>query len=258
MLSARALLLATALGLPAGQAYAEEGDISYEGGNSSNAPAYAKGKPVSITHSSGNLSVHCLDTDTLTARMQYVVTGTAQGPMETTGKGIGLAAYGDANGGKVSTRVPSKPSGVSDIEVTLTVNIPNGPLSLTITETGKGWVQVQDCDGTVKISAGAGGAYASGALKGATVTATGSAVKVVQDKEAVFSATTSISAPGGDATLVLGGAQGGKITVKGTEVSVAPTVMGTNTSTLVSGELGLTGPTISVSARDRAEVSNSQ
>ncbi|MSP56407.1 MAG: hypothetical protein EXR69_12510 [Myxococcales bacterium] len=258
MLCVRRFVLAAAVGLVGGSASAEDGDISYEGGNSSSAPGYARGKPVSITHSSGNLSVNCLDTDTLTARMKYVVTGSAEGPMETAGKGIGLAAYGDANGGKVSTRVPSKPSGVSEIDVTLTVNIPNGPLTLTVTETGKGWVQVQGCDGTVKISAGAGGAYASGALKGATVTATGSAVKVVQAKDAVFTSTTSLSAPGGNATLVLGAAQGGKITVKGTEVSVAPTVMGTNTATLVSGDLGLAGPTISVSAKDRAEVANSQ
>lgn len=236
-------------------ARAEDGEITYEGGNSSNAAGYVKGKPVSITHSSGNLSVRCMDTEALSARMQYVVTGSTEGPMETAGKGIGMSAYGDSNGGRVSTRVPSKPSGVSSIDVTLTVNIPKAPLALTITETGSGWVQVQDCDGTVKVSAGAGGAFVSGALKGATVTASGGDVKVVQSGDAVFTATTSVSAPNGNATVLIGTAQGGKLTAKGAEVAVGPTVMGTNDATLVSGDLGLPGPTITVSAKQRAEVS---
>ena len=249
------VLLFSAAGV--GRALAEDGDITYEGGNSSNAAGYVKGKPFSISHTSGNLSVRCMDTEALSARLQYVVTGSQEGPMETAGKGIGMSAYGDSNGGKVSTRVPSKPSGVSSMEVTLTVNIPRAPMTLTITETGSGWVQVQDCDGTIKVTGGAGGAFVSGAMKSATVTAGGD-VKVVQSGDAVFTGTTSVSAPSGNATLLIGTAQGGKLTAKGAEVSVGPTVMGTNDATLVSGDLGLTGPTITVSAKQRAEVSNNR
>ncbi len=237
-------------------AFAADGESTYEGSLSSSAANYVLGKPVSITHSSGNLAVRCMDTESLTARVQYVVTGTAETAMETAGKGVGIAAYGDSNGGKVSTRVPSKGTGVSSVEITLTVNIPRAPITLTVTESGSGWVQVQDCDGTVKVSAGGGGAFVSGELKGATVTASGSDVKVVQNNGAVFTATTSVSAPGGNATLILGTAQGGKLTAKGEEVAVGPTVMGTNTATLVSGDMGLAGPSITVSAKVRAEVSN--
>lgn len=239
-------------------ARAEDGESTYEGGNSSTAAGYVKGKPLSITHSSGNLSVRCMDTEALSARLQYVVTGTVQTAMETAGKGIGLAVYGDANGGRVSTRAPGKSTGVSAIDVTLTVSVPKAIMSLTITETGPGWVQVQDCDGTVKVSAGAGGAFASGAMKGATITATGGDVKVVQNGDAVFSSTTSISAPNGNATLMLGTAQGGRLTAKGAEVSVSQTVMGTNDATLVSGDLGIAGPMITVSAKKRAEVGVNQ
>lgn len=257
-LSVPLALVATVVLSTAPQAHAEDGESTYEGGNSGTAPNYAKGKPVSITHSSGNLAVRCMDTEQMSARLQYVVTGTNQSAMETAGKGVGLAVYGDANGGRVSTRAPSRSTGVSSVDVTLTVSIPRAVMSLTVTETGPGWVQVQDCDGTVKVTAGAGGAFASGALKGATVTATGGDVKVVVNSDAVLSATTSVSAPSGNATLLLGTAQGGKLTAKGAEVSVGQTVMGTNTATLVSGDLGLAGPTISVSAKSRAEVGVNQ
>ena len=91
------------------------------------------------------------------------------------------------------------------------------------------------------------------------VAGTGDAIRfVVQSGDAVFTGTTSVSAPSGNATLLMGTAQGGKLTAKGAEVSVGPTVMGTNDATLVSGDLGLTGPTITVSAKQRAEVSNNR
>ncbi len=260
-LASLAVMAAVGALLPLARAHAGDApadESTYEGGNTANATGYVKGKPVSITHSSGNLSVHCMDTETLSTRMQYVVSGTAQDPMEATGKGIGLAAYGDSNGGRISTRVPGKQGGVSDIEVTLSVSIPRAPLTLNITNSGSGWVQVQDCDGTVNVHAGAGGAFASGAMNAANVTASGGDVKVVEQSDAVFKSPTTVSAPGGNATLLLGTAQGGKITVKGATVSVGPTVMGTNTATLVSGDLGLGGTTISVSAKETATVNNNQ
>lgn len=230
------------------------GELTYEGGNSATAANYVRGKPVTITHSSGNLSVRCMDTDKLSARLAYIVYGTSEGPMETMGKGIGLAVWGDATGGGAKTKVPSKPSGVSKAEVTLTVNVPMGTTAVTISETGPGWVQVVDCDGNVKVTAGAGGAYVSGQLTGATVTATGGDVKVVQNGDAVFKNTTAVSAPAGNVELQLAPAQGGKITVKATEVTVSQTVMGTNTSDLVQGDLGVAGPTITVTGKGTAKV----
>ncbi|MFZ5479859.1 MAG: hypothetical protein ACOZNI_24050 [Myxococcota bacterium] len=229
-------------------------EMTYEGQNSGSAANYVAGKPVAVTHSGGNVSVRCFDTDTLSARLQYVVTGTAEGPMQAAGNGVGLAVWGDANGGGVKTRTPSKQSGVSDVDVTLTVNIPRGTSAVTVTQTGRGWVQVLDCSGNVKVSAGAGGAYASGTLTSATVSASGGDVKVDVDANTVLKGTTTVSAPGGNATLILAPAQGGKLTAKGEEVSVQQTVMGTNTGTLVQGDMGVAGPAITVSAKKRAEV----
>jgi hypothetical protein len=230
------------------------GEISYEGGNSATAANYVKGKPVTITHASGNVSVRCMDTDKLSARLQYVVFGTQEGPMESMGKGIGLAVWGDANGGGAKTRVPSKPSGVSRAEVTLTVNVPMGTSAVTVSESGPGWVQVIDCDGNVKVTGGGGGVYVSGRLTGATVNASGGDVKVVQNEDSVYKNTVTVNAPAGNAILELAPAQGGKLMAKGSEVAVNQTVMGTTTDTLVQGDLGVAGPTINVSAKGKVEI----
>jgi hypothetical protein len=233
-------------------AFAQE--MTYEGQNSGNAPNYVVGKPISVTHSGGNVSVRCFDTETLSARLQYVVTGTSEANMQAAGNGIGIAVYGDKNGGGVKTRVPGRGSGVSGIDVTLTVNVPRGASAVTVSQTGSGWVQVLECGGTLKVSAGGGGAYASGPYTGATISASGGDVKLDVAQDSVLKATTTVSAPGGNATLILPSAQGGKLTAKGEEVSVQQTVMGENSPTLVQGDMGVAGPAITVSAKARAEV----
>lgn len=230
------------------------GALTYAGSQNGRAANYVVGKPVSISHSNGNLTVHCIDSDRFTASLQYTVYGSAEGPMESFGNGIGMAVSGDSKSGSVKTRVPSKTSGVSRAEVDLTVSVPRGVTALSVTNSGKGWVQVTECTGKVTVSAGYGGAYVSGALTAVSAGASGGDVKVVMAKDAVLSGASGISAPGGNATLELSGAQGGKLTAKGGEVSVQQVVMGTNTPTLVQGDMGVTGPTISISAKNRVEV----
>jgi hypothetical protein len=227
-------------------------EITYDGGISQTDPSYVKGKPVTVSHSGGNVEVRCMDTDKLSTRMQYTVYGTAEGPMEAVGKGMGLkVGYGS-----VASRVPGKTSGVSRVDAMLTVNIPMGASAITVTHSGEGWARVIDCGGALKMSSGKAGLYASGSFTGVTATASGGDLKVVMDKDAVLKSTSALSAPGGNAVLQISGSQGGKLTVKGDEVSVAQTVMGTNTPTLVSGDMGVAGPSISVSAKNRAEVSS--
>jgi hypothetical protein len=254
MLPLPTLLLAAATSAFAGDDLSGA-EISYEGGYSATAANYVKGKPVSVSHTGGNVSVRCLETDKLSARLQYVVYGSQEGPMESMGKGIAMSVTGDSTAGRVSVRVPSKPSGVAKAEVTLTVNVPRPTTAVTVSQTGGGWVQVIDCDGNVKVTAGGGGAFASGHLTGATVTAAGGDVKVVQNDDAVFKLPATVTAPGGNATLLIASAQGGKLLVKGTEVAVAQTVMGTNASDIVQGDLGLAGPQITVTAKAKAQVS---
>lgn len=228
--------------------------IAYDGGNSGSAPNYKKGKPITVSHSGGNVAVRCMETEQLTARVQYQVEGTAEGPMETFGKGIGLSVFGDANGGGARTRVPSKPSAVIGYSVDLTVNVPKGVSAITVSQTGPGWVQVLDCSGTVKVTGGGGGAYVSGAFTGGSVTASGGDVKFVTDPGTVLKAATTVSAPGGNLVVTLPSAQGGKLTAKGGEVSVQQTVMGQNTPTLVAGDMGVAGPAMTFSAKGRVEV----
>ncbi len=229
--------------------------LTYEGGLSGSGAAYARGKPITITHSSGNVEVRCMDVDKLSGRLQYTVFGSAEGAMEAFGSGIGLSVWGDANGGGAKTRVPSKTSGVARAQVDLKVNVPKGTTSLTVSQAGAGWVQVQDCSGNVKVTAGAGGAYVSGALTGFTVTATGGDVKVVPAAEGVVKNSSSASAPGGNVSVVFTAAQAGKLSARGAEVSVQQSVIGSTTPTLVTGELGATaGPGISLSAKGRVEV----
>jgi hypothetical protein len=232
-------------------------EISYNGSMRGNAPNYVKGKPVSVSHSGGNIQVRCMNVDKLSAVVQYTVYGTQEGPMESMGNGYGVAVYGDSKVGSVKTRVPSKPSGVTRAEADLTVNIPAGIAGLTVTQSGKGWVQVLGCSGIVKIGAGAGGAYAEGAWTGGAITAAGGDVKLELSKDAILKSATSVSAPGGNATLLISPAQGGTLKAAGAEVAVSQTVMGTNSATLVQGSMGVAGPAISVTApRGKAEVVN--
>lgn len=232
-----------------------EGSLSYEGGLAGNAPNYVRGKPLTITHSSGNVSVRCMDIEALSGRLQYTVFGSSEGPMESVGKGIGIAVWGDSKGGGVKTRVPSMQSGVSRAQVDLTVNVPKGTTSLAVAQSGQGWVQVIGCSGNVKVSAGGGGAFVGGPLSAFTVSAAGGDVKVAVEGEGVLTGTSSAWSPA-NLAVVLPSAQGGKLSVKGEEVSVQQLVMGTNTPTLVAGEMGLSGPSISLTAKKRAEVTS--
>ncbi len=245
------LLAALALPLPAS---AQDDSLTYEGSLGGNAPGYQVGKPVAISHSSGNLQVRCMDVDTMSGRLQYTVFGSAEGPMESFGKGIGMSVSGDSKGGSVKTRVPSRTSGVARAQVDVIVNIPKGTSSVSIGHSGPGWVQVVGCSGNVKVSAGAGGAYVGGPLTGFSVTALGGDVKI-EVEESVLTSTSTATSPG-KLTVVLPPAQAGKLTAKGAEVSVQPLVMGTNEPALVSGQMGTGGPTISLTGKDRVEVTN--
>ena len=229
--------------------------LSYEGGLAGSAPNYVPGKSLSVTHTSGNVSVRCMEVDSLTARLQYTVFGSSEGPMESFGKGIGVAVWGDSKGGGAKSRVPSRTSGVARAQVDLTVNVPKGTTSLTVSQSGAGWVQVTGCSGIVKVSAGSGGAFVGGPLAGFNVTASGGDVKVVVEGDGVLTATSSATSPA-NLTVVLPSAQGGKLSVKGEEVAVQQVVMGTNTPTLVSGDMGVSGPTLTLAAKKRAEVNS--
>jgi len=227
-------------------------EVTYEGRLSSSAPGYVAGKNVTIAHAGGTIAIRCMDSPGITARLGYTIFGTNKTNMESYGKAIGLSTGGDANGGWVRTRVPAKSSGVSRADIPLTVNL---PLEAKITVTGgAGWVQIVDCKGTVKSTNGDGGAYVSGTYSNVNVSASRGDVKVELTDQAQLGGVNAISAPGGAAVLRLPLSYMGKLMAKGSEVSVAHTVMGTNTPNLVQGTVGTGTASVSVSARDKVEI----
>ncbi len=234
-------------------AFAQE-EVTYDGSYLGDAPAYAKGKPVSITHSGGNLSVRCMETQGISARVQFTVRGTDKGAMQSFGDGVKMAVSGDANGGSVKTAIPSRGRGISFTDVVLTVSLPKGTSALSISHSGSGWVEVFGCAGNLKLTSGAGGAYASGAFTSVNLTASGGSATVEQEKDVLWTGTSTISAPGGAITLTFASAQGGKFSAAAAEVSVQPLIMGTNSPSLVTGSMGVSGPTITLKAKDRIDV----
>ena len=233
---------------------AAQDELSYSGNLGDNAANYKPGAPVSITHSGGNLQVRCMEVTALNARVAYTVYGTSEGNMKSFGDGVGLAVWGDSKGGGAKTRIPSKGSGVSSAEVTLTVSIPKGTTSVTVSQSGSGWAQVIGCSGFVKVTGGGGGVYLGGPLTGFSASATGGDVKI-EVEESTLTSTSTASSPGA-LTVVLPSAQGGKLSAKGAEVSVQQVVMGTNEPTYVAGEMGIGGPSITLSAKGRVELSS--
>ncbi len=227
-------------------------EVSYEGRLSSSAPNYVAGKPVTITHTGGTIAIRCMDAPGITARLGYTIYGTNKTNMENFGKGVGLTSWGDANGGGVKTRIPSKGSGINRVDIPLTVNL---PMEAKITVAGgAGWVQIIDCKGTVKSTNGDGGAYVSGTYTNVNVTASRGDVKVELTDGSVLAGTNSLSAPGGNAILRLPLSYNGKFMAKGGSVSVFHTVMGTNTGNLVQGTIGTGTASITISAKENVEV----
>lgn len=238
-------------------AFAGDGEeLNFDGGFTADAPGYKKGAPVTISHSGGNISIRCMDTDGISARIKYNVRGTSQPAMQAFSDGVGMSVGGDSKSGWVKTKVPSRGAGVNSVDMTLTISIPAGTSALTVSQTGVGWVEVLNCSGALKMTGGNGGAYASGKYTSVNASASGGNVTIEQDKDTPWTGASAIASPAGGIVLTMASGQMGKFSAASAEVSVAPLVMGTNSATLVSGDMGTGGPTIKLTAKDRIEVKN--
>ena len=237
---------------------AEDGEeLSYNGSFSQTAPGYARGKPVSISHSGGNISVRCIDTQELSARLAFKTAGFVEASLRAFGDGLGMATAGDSAGGSVKTKIPSK-SGINSADVELTVNVPLGPSGVTVTQTGTGWVEVMNCAGAVKVTSGTGGVYVSGKLTAVNIAAPGGDIKVEQAADGVLTGASALSAPGGSILMLMPGSQAAKLTAKAATVTMSHLVMGQNGGSLVQGDInGGTasgGVVLNLTARDRVEL----
>lgn len=210
-------------------------EIAYSGSTEDSAPDYAPGTSVTITHTAGPVKVHCTDRKGISARINYTIRGTVEGPMEAVGKGVLLKAWGGTSGGGVKTVVPAKRSGVNKVETDLTVFLPY-KANVTVVG-GTGGAEVTGCTGWVKISA-RDGVYADGTLSHIELTASSGDARAELTDESVLSGANKLSAVGGNVKLILPRAYAGKIYAKAAEVQVAPPVDGSTTPSLVSGTIG--------------------
>jgi hypothetical protein len=227
-------------------------EISYEGHLSQAAPLYKPGTPMTISHTGGNIIVRCQEQDGLTARLAYTVYGTNGANMERFGKAIGLSAFGSSTSGTVKTRMPAKSAGITRWDVPLTVNLP--PRANVTVVGGSGWVQVDDCEGTVKVSNSKGGVVINGQHSAVNVTSGGGDVKVHLKSESTLKGLSAISSKG-NIDLQLPTTYDGKLTAKGSRVRVFHTVNGTHTETLVSGTVGSgTSATLNLTATGNVDV----
>jgi hypothetical protein len=227
--------------------------ISYTGGLTEKAPDYAAGKPVTITHSGGNVSVRCQESEGISAQINYVLEGHDGPALEGMGRGIGLRAWGDSNGGGVQSQVPWKPASVTDAQVPLVVTLPR-QAQVTVNNRG-GWIEVINCEGTVTASTDQGGVYASGVYSSFSLASgTGDVTLEAKDGSEV-KATSRAVANTGAVKVKLPLTISATIAATGSDVTIYHTVDGTVTPTNVSGTIGTGGHQIRLQAQGPVSMS---
>ncbi len=229
-----------------------EQSMSYDGQVGQDADNYKPGTPVYITHTKGNVSVRCTDSDGIQARVNFTVEGTKQDAMSRLGDSIGIRTYASNSQGKVSTSVPGKWSGIDAVHAPLTVNLPR-EARVNVTAS-KGWVQVVGCTGTVKATTREGGIYVDGILSSFDLSTSTGDIEIELDEAAELTSSSRASATGGEIKLTMPLTQKGNLNARGAEVTVDHLVNGTNTPTHVQGTLSDSGPSISLSAKTKVTI----
>ncbi len=229
-----------------------EQSMSYEGQVGQDADNYKPGTPVYITHTKGNISVRCTDSEGIQARINFTVEGTKQDAMQRLGDSIGIRTYASNSQGKVSTSVPGKWSGIEAIHTPLTVNLPR-EARVHVTG-GGGWVQIVGCTGTVKATTRGGGIYVDGILSSFDLSTNEGDIEIELDESAELTSSSRASATAGAIKLTMPITQKGNLNARGSEVTVDHLVNGTNTSTHVQGTLSDSGPSITLTAKTEVTI----
>jgi hypothetical protein len=233
-----------------------EQSMSYEGQVGQDAANYKPGTPVYITHTKGNISVRCTDSEGIQARINFTVEGTKEDAMQRLGDSIGIRTYASNANGKVSTSVPGTWSGIDSVQAPLTVNLPR-EAKVNVTG-GKGWVQVVGCTGTVKATTRGGGIYVDGVLSSFDLSTNEGDIEIELDAAAELTSSSRATATAGGVTLRMPITQKGNLTARGSEITVDHLVNGTNTPTHVQGTLSDSGPTITVTAQGKVAITTPQ
>ena len=225
----------------------DEESLTYEGSSSDSAPGYVAGKPVSITHYGGNISVDCTDNTGISARVEYVIEGTKRANMERLGNGIGLRAWGSSSSGGVSTRVPSTTSGIDSVEVALTVTLPKN-VQAKITGR-KGWIAARNCNGVVRATTSTGAIFVSGDLTRFEVTSTKGDVEIELSEGAKLTSTSKASASAGKIALEMPLDQSLRLDARGESVTISHIIEGNVGEKRVTGTIGGGGPSLTLYAK---------
>ncbi|MBN1335832.1 MAG: hypothetical protein JXB39_07705 [Deltaproteobacteria bacterium] len=230
----------------------DQQSLSYEGQVQHNAPHYKPGTLVTITHARGNVSVRCTESEGLQARIQYVVYGSSEDSMKRVGDSIGLKTYASTSNASVKSTLPGLRSGVERVDTPLVVSLPR-EASVNVTASD-GWVQVLGCTGTVKATARKGAIFASGTYRSFDATSSSGNVEIELSGDSVLTSNSRASASAGDIVLRMPMTQKGQLTATGSDVRVAHVVSGVNSPTRVQGTLLDKGPSITLSAKGKVEV----
>ena len=228
--------------------------MTYSGGHTERSEKLDENAAVTITHYGGTINVRCTDTEEINARVDFIVEGTKEAPMQAVGDGIRLQAQGKGTWGKVSTIVPGSRSGIESITVPLVVSVPK---QSRVTVTGrKGWVSVSNCIGTVKVANTEGDITVTGTYSQFDLRAPNGDVKLELSENSDITKSSGITSSRGDATLVLPLTVDVRLQATGGTVSVLHTVEGNNSGTNVSGTIGEGGPLVKVYAKETVEITS--
>ncbi|MCP4809822.1 MAG: hypothetical protein GY913_25390 [Proteobacteria bacterium] len=228
--------------------------MNYTGGHSERSEALSENAAVTITHYGGSISVRCTDSEEISARMDFNLEGTSETNLKAVGDGIRLQAQGKDTWGKVSTIVPGKRSGISTMDVPLSVSVPK---NVRLTVNGRSsWIAISGCTGTVKAVTSAEGITADGTFSQFDLRAGAGDVSLDLGTDSSITKTSGITASKGNASLVMPLTVDVRLQATGGEVSVLHTVTGTNNATNVSGTVGDGGPLVKVYGKERVEVTS--
>ena len=228
--------------------------MNYTGGHTERSEELSENAAVTITHYGGSISVRCTDTDSINARVDFNLEGTHEANLKAVGDGIRLQAQGKDTWGKVSTIVPGKRSGISTMDVPLSVSVPQ---KVRLTVNGRAsWIAISGCEGTVKAVTSKEGITADGTYTQFDLRAGDGDVKLELSEDSLVAKTSGITASKGSAELVLPLTNDVRLQATGGEVTVLHTVTGTNTPTNVSGTIGEGGPLVKVYGKESVNITS--
>lgn len=168
---------------------------------------------INIRHDGGSITVMCMDTDQVTARIAYEIEATDLYAAEYYRDHIGLSVWRHS----VNVSVPVPNSRLKRADVALTVRVPQEAVLSINAE--KGWTQAVSCNGVVSMYAGRGDAYLKGAPPSFSVTSE-RGTATVEITEGQITAPSTVTAHKGAVALTMPERQDLSVFARGSSVYV--------------------------------------